>query len=175
MASALTFTVAAGSTSDVADILRLYRDVAGVDGGLARTTDEISSDYVEAFVTRALADGILLVARAADGSLVGEIHAYAPGIAVFAHVLGDLTIAVLPRAQGHGVGRALFERCLAEVRDARPHTLRVELFARESNRKAVTFYESLGFVVEGRLANRIRRMGGDYEADLAMGWVRPGT
>lgn len=103
------------------------------------------------------------------------MHAYAPGIAVFAHVLGDLTIAVLPRAQGQGVGRALFERCLAEVRQARPRTLRVELFARESNRKAVAFNESLGFVIEGRLAHRIRRTSGTYEADLVMGWVRPGN
>lgn len=44
MASALTFSVATGSTSDVAGILHLYRTVADVDGGLARTVDEISSD-----------------------------------------------------------------------------------------------------------------------------------
>jgi ribosomal protein S18 acetylase RimI-like enzyme len=43
--------------------------------------------------------------------------------------------------------------------------------ARESNQKALAFYQSLGFVREGRLEGRIRGAGGP-EADIPMAWLR---
>jgi ribosomal protein S18 acetylase RimI-like enzyme len=158
--------------ADLAQVLALYKAVAAVAGGIARTPDEVSEAYVAGFLQKALDDGVAFV-DVEDGVVRGEIHAARPGIACFAHLLTDLTIAVAPACQGKGVGRRLFEALLAEVSLHRPHITRVELFTRESNTRARALYASLGFVEEGRLRARVNDIHGKPEADISMGWLRP--
>lgn len=169
--SADELTVGVPDARDIPQITELYRAVAAVPGGLARSAGEIDEDFIRHNLTASQQRGIALVARA-QNRIVGEIHAYRPVPVVFAHVLSDLTIAVDPRFQGHGVGRILFSTLLAEVEARHPQILRVELLARESNQRAIRFYESLGFRAEGRLSNRVRSVEGGFEADLAMAWLR---
>jgi len=54
--------------------------------------------------------------------------------------------------------------------DVRSDILRIELIARESNKKAIAFYQKLGFQIEGRLLNRIKTESG-FEADIPMAWM----
>lgn len=169
--SEIAITVA--SLDDHAAILELYRTVAAVEGGLARTADEVTADYVAGFLERSISTGIIVVAREArSGKVVGEIHGYRLGPRVFAHVLGELTIAVHPEFQGSGIGRRIFTEFMRRVVEERPEIERVELIARESNSKAIVFYESLGFVIEGRFERRIRSVDGGTEADIPMAWLR---
>jgi ribosomal protein S18 acetylase RimI-like enzyme len=156
---------------DHARIVALYRAVAAVPGGIARTPGEVTDAYVAGFMRKAFDDGVEFVAEM-DGEIVGEIHAARVGIVSLDTLLTDLTIAVAPTAQGKGVGRALFQALLAEVRENMPHIVRVELFARSSNVRARALYESLGFVEEGRLRARVRDAQGELETDTIMGWVR---
>lgn len=173
------FTIRRTQPTDVAAIEQLYRLVAAPPGGLAREPDEITTDYIANFVRRGTTDGLGFVAMGAagspgDGLPAGEIHCYPIGPRTFAHVLGELTVAVHPGWQGQGVGRALFSALLAEVERNRPQVTRVELIARESNGRAIGLYESLGFKREGRLEGRVRRPGdGVIEADIPMAWHRP--
>ncbi len=156
---------------DAPAIVELYRAVAAIEGGLARTADEISDEYVGAFVEKSLDGGVIIVARnAAGGMIVGEIHGYALGPRVFKHVIGELTIAVHPNSQGGGVGRAIFTEFMRRVAEERPDILRVELVARESNARAIEFYKSLGFKTEGRFEDRIQSVDGGFEADIPMAW-----
>lgn len=167
------FTIVAGKRADTQALITLYRTVAATEGGLARTEAEISEAYVTSLVEKSLATGILLMARLPENQkLIGEIHAYQLGPQVFAHVLSELTIAVDPACQGRGVGKALFTELLRRVSEERPDILRVELIARESNQKAIAFYQKLGFRLEGRFERRIRSVGGGYEADIPMAWQR---
>jgi putative acetyltransferase len=99
-------------------ILELYRLVASTPGGLARTADEVSTEYVGQFLSHSLARGLSLCARSGP-RIVGEIHAYTPTPAVFRHVLGDLTIAVDPAMQGRGVGRRHRARRADRAREQR--------------------------------------------------------
>ena len=160
------------AAADHAGIQALYRAVAAVPGGIARTPEEVTDAYVAGFMDKARHDGVEFVAEA-QGAIIGEIHASRVGIASLSALLTDLTIAVSPAAQGQGVGRALFEALLAEVRDHMPHITRVELFARTSNGRARALYESLGFVEEGRLRARVFDAHGALETDTIMGWLRP--
>jgi ribosomal protein S18 acetylase RimI-like enzyme len=158
---------------DVEAIHSLYCKVASVEGGLARTKDEVTIDYVSSFVQKSISNGLIYLAVDSESStVIGEIHCYTPGIAVFSHVLTELTIAVDPNYQGKGTGRMLFKKLLEMVSTEHPEILRIELIARESNTKAIAFYESLGFGIEGRFTNRIRSVGGGFEADIPMAWVR---
>lgn len=157
---------------DHAQLVALYKAVARIPDGIARTPDEVTDAYVSGFMHKAAADGIELVYEEA-GLIQGEIHASRVGIAALAHLLTDLTIAVAPACQGKGVGRALFAALLAEVSEHLPHITRVELFARESNVRARALYASLGFMEEGRLRGRVRNARGQIEDDAIMGWIRP--
>jgi ribosomal protein S18 acetylase RimI-like enzyme len=84
-----------------------------------------------------------------------------------------LTIAVDPKHHGQGVGKRLFTELLDKIKKEHPETLRVELIARESNLKATKFYESLGFVREGRFERRLHNHEGAFEADIPMAWFNP--
>ncbi|KAH3766240.1 GNAT family N-acetyltransferase [Pelomyxa schiedti] len=173
------FLVRSATLDDVDAIQQLYKCVARTTkGGIAREEDEIPREYVLNNVTSALTrGGLCLVATRAPsatttgvsvaqpmtaestadpGWIVGEIHCYRAVPRVFSHVLGDLTVVVHPECQGHGLGRLLFDQVLGRVRSGMPDVMRVELIARESNRRAIGLYESLGFVREGRLERRIR-------------------
>ncbi len=157
---------------DKHQILALYRAVAAVPDGLARTPDEVSESYIDGFMGAAARDGIELVYEQ-DGVICGDIHASRVGIASLAHLLTDLTIAVSPVSQGQGVGRMLFQGQIDDVMANRPYIKRIELFVRPDNTRARALYASLGFVEEGVLRSRINNAKGETGSDIIMGWLRP--
>ena len=163
-----------GRPDDVAAIRELYRAAAATPGGIARAPDEVTEEYVAEFVAGSLRRGVLLVAEVPGlPGLAGELHAWRSDLRVFEHVLGDLTVAVHPAAQGRGVGHLLFTVLLDFVTRELPGVSRIELITQESNHRALRLYESVGFRREGRLEGRIRSPGGGLEADIPMAWLRP--
>ncbi|GAB3223439.1 GNAT family N-acetyltransferase [Algoriphagus aestuariicola] len=154
------------------EILDLYRRVAFIPGGLSRSPDEVSVEYVRDFLKKSHESGVSLIAFSGM-QIVGEVHAFKLNPKVFSHVLSELTVVVDPNFIGKGVGKALFLAFLAEVRSNRPDILRVELIARESNAKAIQLYGSLGFQQEGRMEKRINSGKGHFEADIPMAWINP--
>ena len=161
--------------NDLQKIKTLYQAVARHGNGIARTEDEITDQYIENFITRSLDGGLIIVAENPSNpdELIGEIHAYKPGIEVFDHVLSEITIVVHPEFQSKKIGRTIFTIFLEEIGLNRHKIGRVELVARESNAKAIKLYQSLGFRIEGRLEMRIRTTDNNYEADIPMGWQNP--
>ena len=163
-----------GIPKDEQGVLSLYTKVSSRDSGLARGQDEITKEYVEGFMTKAQQDGLIFIAEDTNSrKIIGEIHCYKLTPKVFGHILSELTIAVDPDHQGLGIGKTLFKTLLKEVTAHRRDILRIELIARESNKKAIEFYQSLGFVIEGRLTNRIRAGAAGFEADIPMSWMNP--
>lgn len=167
----MPITIRPSVLQDAAAICQLYRRVSAESGGLARQPEEITEDYVQHFLTRSLTKGVALVAEC-DGELVAEIHVYSAGLLIFAHVFGDLTVAVDASAQGQGLGQRLFVEMLARVQAAFPQVSRVELLVRESNTRAIALYEKLGFRQEGRFEGRVAS-GQGLEADIPMAWHAP--
>ncbi len=70
-------------------------------------------------------------------------------------MLSELTVAVDPNYQGKGIGKLIFQSLLNIIQEERNDILRVELITRESNRKAIQFYQKLGFIIERRFEKRI--------------------
>ena len=166
-------TIRAGRAEDSRAIRALYQAVAATPGGIARSPDEVTLEYVEGFVSKSLSRGVILVAEQ-DGvpGLVAELHAYRSELRIFHHVLGELTVAVHPAAQGEGLGRQLFVRLLDLVTREHPGVSRVELITQESNRRALRLYEGLGFQREGRMEGRIRNPDGTLDVDIPLAWLR---
>jgi len=160
-------TIRGANIDDLKGILKLYKEVARIKIGIARNEEEVSLSYVEDFVRASLKEGIIIVAEE-DGEIIGEIHSHKMGLKIFDHVLSNLTIVVSKEVQGKGVGRKLFNKLLKRAREMK-EIKRVELLTRVSNEKAIKFYESLGFEIEGRLKKRISNFDGTFEEDIMMG------
>jgi ribosomal protein S18 acetylase RimI-like enzyme len=171
----MSVTLRPTTLADRDAIARLHRAVAAIGGGLAREPDEITDALVTSFLTRSIDTGVALVAveRDAQGveQIIGEIHAAQLTPRCFGHILGELTIAVDAAHQRKGVGRALFTELLRHVKEERPAFLRVELWVRGSNARAIALYESLGFRKEGALERRVR-INEQFEVDIPMAWER---
>ncbi len=160
---------------DLHRLVKLYKDVARTEGGIARLGHEVTEDYIRSFIGKSLATGLIIVGVHPDNAdeLIAEIHSYKAGIQVFDHVLTDLTIVIHPEFQGKKIGRTILTIFLEEISRNRTDVGRVELVARESNQKAIQLYQSLGFLIEGRLEMRIKTTSRAYEADIPMGWQNP--
>lgn len=167
--------VRTAAPEDLDRIIKLYREVASEEGGIARSKDEITESYVQHFLTKSLGAGFIIVAEHPEDpdKLVAEMHAYKPEPRVFDHIFSNLTIVVHPSFQGKKIGRTLFTIFLEEIGVNRPDIGRVELLARESNHKAIKFYQSFGFRIEGRFEMRIKTPQKTYEADIPMMWQNP--
>jgi GNAT superfamily N-acetyltransferase len=163
------FTVRTAAPEDAPAILALHRKVAAVAGGLARQPDEVTADYVAHALTASADGGVNLVAVADDGGLCGELHVERMKIAIFAHVLTDLTVAVDPDWQGRGVGSALFRALIDRARTMTPPVGRIELWTGAANVGAQRLYARLGFKIEGRMAGRGRLPDGTVDDDIVMG------
>jgi putative acetyltransferase len=161
--------------TDVPKIVKLYKAVASIPGFLGRLEDEMTEEYVLNFVSKSLVDGLIIVGESEDkpDEIIAEVHGYKPGMKNFDHVIGDVTFVVHPEYQGKGIGRTIFMIFLEEIGTRRPDIGKVELFTGESNRRAIGLYQSLGFMIEGRMEMRYRNPSGMFEADIPMGWVNP--
>jgi ribosomal protein S18 acetylase RimI-like enzyme len=97
------------------------------------------------------ADGLVLVAERGGlvvGALIGEVENPAEGSDTFAVPTSTAhvhDIAVLPEAQGRGVGRALMERFEQELRERGVASYGLEVMA--GNDAALAFYATLGLQV----------------------------
>ena len=157
---------------DKARILSLYRKVAIKTGGIARSYNEITADYIQHCMEMALSTGLQRVVDHPDNpdQIIAEIHGYKLEPNVFAHVISELTVAVDPDFHGMGVGKLIFHDFLNQIGDHRPDILRVELVTQESNIRALNLYKSIGFVAEGRFEKRIRMRNNQLDADIPMAW-----
>jgi putative acetyltransferase len=86
------------------------------------------------------------------------------------HVM-SLGIAVLPEAQGQGVGQALM-RALCDWADRWGQVLRIELTVFVDNPRAIALYQGFGFVREGRHAGFALR-DGSYVDVYSMARLHP--
>jgi ribosomal protein S18 acetylase RimI-like enzyme len=156
-------------------IKELHLAVSREKNGIARWEHEVTEDYILDFMKKSLNHGLMIVAENPNNAeqLIAEIHASTPQIHVFNHLLSDLTIAVHPDFQGKRIGRTIFTIFLEEVSTNMPNIAKIELITRESNKRAIHLYQSLGFIIEGRLEMRIKTPEGNYEADIPMGWQNP--
>jgi len=167
------YTIRTYLKTDNEKVFNLYKQVANNIGGIARTIDEITVEYINDIINSSAKNGIHLVVDNPnnENQLIGEIHCYKLQPSVFNHVLSELTVVVAKEFQGKGIGKQLFKILLKKIETERKDILRVELIVRESNIKAINFYKQLGFKIEGKLENRINSGNGVFVADIPMAWI----
>ncbi|MFI6521706.1 GNAT family N-acetyltransferase [Spirillospora sp. NPDC050679] len=137
-------TVRAARPADHARVGALTVEVY-VDGGLVSPASTYVATLRDAAARAAKAE--LLVAEL-DGELAGAV-AYCPPDSPYAELAGPdegefRMLAVLDRAQGRGVGRALVQACLDRARAAGLSGVR--LSTQDNMTGAHRLYERMGFV-----------------------------
>lgn len=159
------------NTNDLEKLYNLYKNVAKQNGGISRSEDEIDEKYINSIIKTSLSDGVSFVMDNDDKSeIIAEIHCQHIGPAQFSHVLTNVTILVNQNYQGQGLGKQIFVYLLNYLEQKRTDILRLELFTRDSNAKAIKFYEKLGFKIEGIFKNRVLLDDNKFESDIAMAW-----
>jgi len=168
----MVFDVRKSTILDQQSLFFLYQKVAGYTGGIARTKSEITEKFISNNLHLSLDSGLSLVVENPENrmQIIAEIHCYKPEAKLFNHVLSNLTIVVDQSFQGKGIGKLMFLSLLDNIESCRNDVLRVELIARESNQRAITFYQKLGFQIEGRFESRVDSGNNQFEADIPMAW-----
>ncbi len=90
-------------------------------------------------------------------------------LAIFAHVLTDLTVAVDPDWQGRGVGSALFHALIETARAMTPPVGRIELWTGAANLGPSGCTSGWASRIEGRMIGRGRLPDGAVDDDIVMG------
>lgn len=166
------------SLDDAPGLLELERAVVRARQGIVKYEDELPPDAA-AYLERqrehlAPQEGMAcpLVATMEGRGVVGEGNIVRFKLRMLRHV-GLLGLGVHPDAQGIGVGRALMVRLLEWARAHRDadggRVLRVELYVRADNPRAIALYRSVGFELEGTRRGFLRREDGALVDDLVMG------
>jgi putative acetyltransferase len=156
--------VRAATIDDVAAIAPIYRA-----SSTAREPDEIDDALVLGMLRDAIDRGIALVAI--DDGVIGFVLGPRHPVRRCAHVMTNVLICVEASRRRRGVGRALMTALIESAR-ATDWCERIEFYVRSSNTNAIALYESLGFVIEGRLRSRIEGPSGRVD-DLIMARLLP--
>jgi ribosomal protein S18 acetylase RimI-like enzyme len=117
-----------------------------------------------AFFAETAPDDVLVAE--ADGLVVGYVHLSNPTpLEANRHVLEIRGLAVTPRCQRTGVGRALLDAAVDEARRRGCRKLRLRVLV--TNVAARALYDAAGFVVEGVLREEFR-IDGAFVDDVLM-------
>lgn len=155
----MAHSIRAVTKGDVPGVVELVRDVLaefGITFGVGAETDTQLLGLPASYEAEG---GAFFVAE--DG---GVISGTAGVVVVEPGVFELRKMYLRPSTRGHGVGQALFDRCLAFVRAH--HGTRLALDTTEQMTAAIRFYEKNGFVRDDsqRRASRCSR---GYRLDLA--------
>lgn len=115
--------------------------------------------------------GNLNLVAVQQGAVVGSAGLTGMGPALRRRHVMHLGMAVLPEAQGRGVGKALMA-ALLDYADNWGQVLRVELGVFTDNERAVRLYQRSGFEIEGRQRGYALRAG-RYVDSYAMARLHP--
>ncbi|MCB9584332.1 MAG: GNAT family N-acetyltransferase [Polyangiaceae bacterium] len=138
---------------------------AEVGEGMVLDRDQVQQDLGE-IDRRSLASGLQQVLVVEVGS---DVAGYASARKLFPARVRHVcvaAVAVHPRFQGQGVGRALMQAVVAWADAA--GVSRLELYVRSDNGRAIALYESVGFVLEGVRRGFVRTLRGELIDDFIM-------
>lgn len=159
--------------SDARSIFDLYIRVAhDAPGQLFREEDEVTLDYIHKELQNGFHRGLGIVIEL-DDCIIGCLNAYTSETCCSAHVLTQSSMMIDPAWQDRGIGGALLEAYLQEVRATMPHIYRFELLPHKSSQRAINFYEHHGFLRESEAVGKIRTAEGTFESEVTLVWFNP--
>jgi RimJ/RimL family protein N-acetyltransferase len=141
-----------------------YQTALVEEGLLVAKPYEIPVTAFRSKIRELAAHGLYAVLES-EGRPIGHLILEPLGLESIGHV-AQLTVVVHPGHTGKGHGRALMRHAITWTRQS-DQIEKIELRVRSTNARAIALYESLGFVREGVLRNRVKLQSG-YADDICM-------
>lgn len=116
----------------------------------------------------AQSDNSLFIVAEVNGELVGLANCIGGKKQAMKHST-HLGISIRKAWQGKGIGKAMMQ-CIIDAAKQSGVLTRIELLVYCDNTRAIKLYETMGFMIEGRLRNSVIR-NGQYIDDFHMGLI----
>lgn len=123
------------------------------------------SELKEESVIQSISKGIIYLVAEENGIIVGHGFLEPLPLESLKHV-GELNLVVHKGFQGRGIGSLLLKKIVEAAKKSQME--KIELNVRTTNTRAITLYQKMGFVEEGRLRKRVK-VGKEYIDDIVMG------
>ena len=159
-------------STDRTCIADIYEVVAEEVQDITRRPEEITNTYIFSLLNKSEDQCIFLVVEDNDGEIIGFAHAEKKGLAAYAHILTNYTIAVSPDLQKKGYGRGIFMGFLEYILNERPDIKRLEMEIK-NDKDRVALFEAAGFSVEAIIKDRARAANGTFYDQVLMAWMNP--
>jgi ribosomal protein S18 acetylase RimI-like enzyme len=152
---------------DASVLASAEREIAKTPGFLVSRPLELKDEaFAEKIAELSTADNGKYLVAELEGKIAGHAMLDPLKLAAIRHVV-HLTIAVHPRWQRKGIGKALLDALIRWARAAAA-VEKIELHVRSSNTGTQKMYKSFGFTEVGLWKRRIRVSPDEYLDDVAM-------
>ena len=138
-------TIRPATATDADDIWRIFHAVVATGDTYVFAPDTGRNDARDYFLGPGIASWVAIV----EGRVVG-MYKLIPNMPGLGSHVANASFMVDPAAQGTGVGRAMGEHCLQEVRRAGYRAMQLN-FVVSTNAAAVSLWQNLGFAIVGTL------------------------
>lgn len=164
-----TLTIREALEPDAASMVSYVHQIAGESDFLSFGVGEFSNTIEEEAQLVAhyqKADNHLFILGLIDGEIVSMLNVHGSPKARLRHI-GEFGISVQKADWGKGIGRHMIQAMLAWAYE-NPLLKKIHLVVLAHNTRAISLYQDLGFVVEGR-RSRGAYINGQYWDDILMG------
>ena len=159
---------------DKKQIHLLYTSVLAA-GAIVQFPNANEESFIENIINNSLANGLIIVGEHPQdaSSIVAVIHASRSIFICTKHVFDHFQLLVHPEFRGRKIGRTILSIFLEEVITQYADIGKIEARVQERNSAAIRLFQSLGFVIEGRLEMKIKNSQDQYEAEIVLSWQNP--
>lgn len=159
----IAFTVRGARQADISGLVGLIRTAVDEDYVVAENVADVL-DHEQVLLRNNDVESRVFFVACVEEDVVGWVHVTSPELEKLAHT-AELTVGVLERYRGHGIGAALLDRGVAWSRDQGYEKLYNSVPA--TNERAISFLSAHGWREEARRPDHYR-IDGDAVDEVMM-------
>ncbi len=136
----------------------------------------ISDERIESWISDSLKKGLrsgfaFVVEDSQEGKVVAFMVMSRRSSTSRSHILYDDSWAVDPDFKDEMLINRLYKHLFQQVTEHHPDILRIE--EEGSHPESIAIFEEVGFTLEGRRENSLRRADGDFDTEILYAWMNP--
>lgn len=140
---------------------------------LTQYSNELTKEYITSEVKNALERGLILIA-CSNNKITGSFKAYTSKYKKLAHIMTNGTFTVMPNYEGKKSFVFLLKAFLKELSENYKYIYKLEGVPHETNMDLINYYSGFGFIIEGRIKNKIFNLTtNSFNDEIIISWKNP--
>lgn len=140
---------------------------------LTQYSNELTKEYIKSEIKNALERGLILIAIS-NNEIIGSFKAYTSKYKKLAHIMTNGTFTVMPTYEGKKSFVFLLKAFLKELSENYKYIYKLEGVPHETNIDLVNYYSGFGFIIEGRIKNKIfNSTTNSFDDEIIISWENP--